>query len=107
MKPKLNDLIRRKDVLAVLEEVFDQYRMSWGEQHGGFAAAVPTAIKNIPTAYDPDKVAKEVREVADRILNYCEEIDWHIPEEERTGYEMLPDIWKLSEIVKKGGVADE
>lgn len=64
MNPKQNDLIRRKDVLAVLEEVFDQYRMSWGEQHGGFAAAVPTAIKNIPTAYEPDKIVDELYEKA-------------------------------------------
>ena len=28
----------------------------------------------------------------ERIFNYCEEIDLHIPENERTGYEMLPDV---------------
>lgn len=27
-----------------------------------------------------------------RIFNYCEEIDLHIPEDERTGYKMLPDV---------------
>ena len=27
-----------------------------------------------------------------RIFNYCEEIDLHIPENERTGYKMLPDV---------------
>ena len=27
-----------------------------------------------------------------RIFNYCEEIDLHLPENERTGYDMLPDV---------------
>lgn len=27
-----------------------------------------------------------------RISNYCEEIDLHLPEEERTGYSMLEDL---------------
>lgn len=31
-------------------------------------------------------------EAMDRIFNYCEEIDNHITEEERTGYKMLPDV---------------
>ena len=31
-------------------------------------------------------------EALSRIFNYCEEIDNNIPEEERTGYNMLDDI---------------
>lgn len=31
-------------------------------------------------------------EAVSRIFNYCEEIDNNIPEEERTGYNMLDDI---------------
>ena len=31
-------------------------------------------------------------EALDRIFNYCEEIDLHIPEEEQTGYSMNDDI---------------
>ncbi len=31
-------------------------------------------------------------EALDRIFNNCEEIDWHLPEEEREGYKMLVDI---------------
>ena len=30
-------------------------------------------------------------EALERILNYCEEIDNHLPEAERSGYKMLPD----------------
>lgn len=40
-----------------------------------------------------DNITKEqALEAMNRIFNYCEEIDWHIPEEERTGYHMLPDV---------------
>ena len=43
---------------------------------------------------------QKVSDIADRLLSYCEEIDLHIPEEERSGYDMLPDILALMSIVK-------
>ena len=42
------DLIKRSDALSILEKVFDEYSMSFGEDRGGFAEAVPKAIKAIP-----------------------------------------------------------
>lgn len=44
-----DDLIRRGDVLNALEKVFDDYRQMWDDK-GGFAKAVPDAIRNIPCA---------------------------------------------------------
>ena len=38
---------------------------------------------------------KEAIDALDRIHNYCEGIDNHIPEEERTGYKMYPDVHKI------------
>ena len=35
---------------------------------------------------------EQALEAMERIFNYCEEIDLHIPEDERTGYNMLPDV---------------
>ena len=35
---------------------------------------------------------KQALEAMERIFNYCEEIDLHLPEDERTGYDMLPDV---------------
>ena len=61
-------------------------------------------IENEPTAYDLDEVIKQVEEITDRILNYCEEIDNNIPENERSGYRLLPDIFKLRDVVRRGGV---
>ena len=40
---------------------------------------------------------EEAIKTVDRIFNYCEEIDWHLPEEEQTGYEMSPDINAVAE----------
>lgn len=39
---------------------------------------------------------KQAIEALGRIHNYCEEIDYHCPEEERTGYKMLPDVLLIS-----------
>lgn len=39
----------------------------------------------------------EAIETLKRIYNYCEEIDWHLPPEEKSGYRMYPDyiaLWK-------------
>lgn len=62
MKTKPNDLIKREDVMAALGEVFDEYGISWGMPCGGFASAVSNAIKNIPTAYDPNKIVERLKE---------------------------------------------
>lgn len=35
----------------------------------------------------------------DRVFNFCEEIDWHIPKEERTGYRMQDDINTVMEYI--------
>ena len=43
---------------------------------------------------------REAIDALDRIFNYCEEIDHHIPEEERTGYKMYPDVQKISTFLR-------
>lgn len=42
-----------------------------------------------------EKERAEAIDALGRIHNYCEEIDHHIPEEERTGYKMYPDVKKI------------
>lgn len=44
-----------------------------------------------------DDIISGALEALERILNYCEEIDLHLPEAERSGYRMLPDY----EVVRK------
>lgn len=42
---------------------------------------------------------EEALKALDDIFNYCEEIDNNLPENERSGYEMLPDIQKIREYI--------
>ena len=62
------------------------------------------SIENAPIVYDLNEVIKQVQEITDRILNYCEEIDNNIPEEERSGYKLLPDIFKIMDVLRRGGM---
>ena len=43
---------------------------------------------------------KGILKKIDDIFNYCEEIDNHLPKEEQTGYEMLPDIFYIRKEVR-------
>ena len=48
-----------------------------------------------------NKTQKEAIDALDRMLNYCEEIDYHIEPEERTGYKMFPDYQIVSDVLHK------
>ena len=43
----------------------------------------------------------------ERIFNYCEEIDLHLPENERTGYHMLPDVQLVERYILSVGIGDD
>lgn len=43
---------------------------------------------------------EEAIKTVDRIFNYCEEIDSHLPENEQTGYDMYPDIRAVIEYIR-------
>ena len=45
-----DDIISRKEALQVLEDVFAEYRMSWGRELGGFGAAAQEVIEELPIA---------------------------------------------------------
>lgn len=51
----LGDLIKRSDVLAALEKVFNSNRMSYGSDKAGFAKEVPDAIEAIPAVCKMDE----------------------------------------------------
>lgn len=53
----------------------------------------------IPTQFTYDITKEQALEAMDRIFNYCEEIDWHIPEEEQTGYKMFPDVQLVKQYI--------
>ncbi len=41
----------------------------------------------------------EALKAVDDLFNYCEEIDNSLPENEKSGYEMLPDIHKIRKYI--------
>ena len=43
---------------------------------------------------------EEAIKTVDRIFNYCEEIDCHLPEDEQTGYNMYSDINAVKEYIR-------
>ena len=61
MNKMSDDLISREEALQVLEDVFGEYRMSWGREHGGFGAAAQEVIEELPTAFDKEKVIEELK----------------------------------------------
>lgn len=46
-----------------------------------------------------DITKEQALEAMERIFNYCEEIDLHIPEDERTGYNMIPDVQLVEQYI--------
>lgn len=52
------DLIKRSDVLSVLEKVFEKYNVNFGGNSLGFGSAVPDSIKSIPSVDIPQKPVK-------------------------------------------------
>ena len=42
---------------------------------------------------------EEALEALERLFNYCEEIDCHLPKEERTGYVMYGDYKELKKYI--------
>lgn len=80
-----DDLISRKEALQVLEDVFGEYRMSWGREYGGFGAAAQEVIEELPTAFDKEKVINEI----------C-----NVPH----GYYNTETENEIIEIIEKGGI---
>ena len=97
----MNDLISKSEVLELLYKIFDKYYMSTDKNPSiiskSFGIDVFKEIKKMPTAYDIDKVVKELYEKRTEILlsndykckiiNYC-----------------LDNFDKAIEIVKQGGI---
>lgn len=97
-----NDLISRSALIEVLTKYkFGAIQRDVEREY--IKEVMLMFVKEQPVAYDAKKVEAEVLEITERIFNYCEEIDLNIPEEERSGYNMLPDIRRLRECVRNGG----
>lgn len=93
----MSDLIRKSDVLDLLYGIFDKYKMSTDKNTSigkSFGTDVFEEIRNMPTAYDVDKVVEELEKNEQHCLDMS---DWQ-------GQSAICDA---IEIVKQGGGVDE
>ncbi len=110
---KMNDLIKRSDVLETLESVFKKYNIAYGQEYGGFAEAVPESIRNIPTACNMDKVEEQLEEEyanSVRMLNEHRGTGFEFAEQVRCGsYKKALEIVKAEMKIQmdKKGVQNE
>ena len=102
----MSDLISKSEVLELLYKIFDKYYMSTDKNPSiisksfgteSFGIDVFKEIKEMPTAYDVDKVVEELYEERTEILlsnDYeCEIINY-----------CIDNFDKAIEIVKQGGI---
>lgn len=103
-----DDLISREEALQVLEDVFGEYRMSWGREHGGFGAAAQEVIEELPTAFDKEKVIEELVELRQKEYSDSDEdfesIDGEEIYDEGRSQGRFEAYHRAIEIVEKGGI---
>ena len=102
----MSDLISRSDVLELLYKIFDKYRMSTDKNTSigkSFGTDVFEEIKNMPTAYDIDKVVEELEKNGSRYTKK------YVTPYGNNGYRDVKaiSVHKAIEIVKQGGVSDD
>ena len=93
----MSDFVRKSDVLHLLYEIFNKYRMSTDKTNSicnSFGNEVFEEIRNMPTAYSVDKVVEEL----DR-ASYAIMLDGALV----ASKEVVIDMNRAIEIVKAGG----
>ena len=101
----MSDLISRSEVLELLYGIFDKYHMETDKNTSigkSFGTDVFEEIRNMPTAYDIDKVVEELEENASRYTKK------YVTPYGNNGYKDVKaiSIHKAIEIVKQGGVIE-
>lgn len=59
----VSDLVKRDEVEKVIADVFEKYKVAYGTVLGGFGKSMKDKVKEIPIAYDVEKVLQKLREV--------------------------------------------
>ena len=91
----MSDLIRKSDVLDLLYRIFDKYKMSTDKNTSigkSFGTDVFEEIRNMPTAYDIDKIVEELDKAS----------DYYECEEQGREHVQMVDLTDAIEIVKQG-----
>lgn len=92
----MSDLIRKSDVLDLLYKIFNKYNISTDKitELPCFGTDVFKEIRNMPTAYDIDKVVEELKKESYAIM-----LDGALV----ASKEVVIDAERAIEIVKAGG----
>ena len=108
----MSDLISRSEVLELLYKIFDKYYMSTDKNPSiisksfgteSFGIDVFKEIKKMPTAYDIDKVVKELNKLDIKAIKRYK--GGTFGDYEGTDYYIKKS--EAIEIVKQGGVSEE
>lgn len=110
----MSDLISRSEVIDLLYKTFDEYRIATDKTStlGGFGSEVFKRIREMPTAYDIDKVVGELEERTD-FLKDCTKYGNKNAKQQAESYstmmmyEVADLVDDLIEIVKQCGVGKE
>ena len=114
----MSDLIRKSDVLHLLYEIFNKYRMSKDITNpiitnsicNSFVNEVFEEIKNMPTAYSVDKVVEKLEELRKKDVCdylYCDVCAYTDKCSGVTDQSNNLKWDKAIEIVKQGGVGKD
>lgn len=101
----MSDFVRKSDVLDLLYGIFNKYRMSTDKTHSicnSFGNEVFEEIKNMPTAYDVDKVVEELNELDVKAITRYKNGNFG----DFDGVEYYIKKREAIEIVKQGGVKE-
>lgn len=94
-----NDLISRKKAIFFVRSVFDRFGINAG--HKSRADYLIKTLKNMPTAYDVDKIVERLKELKTYKLNMEDAMSEIMHRGGLGTYVCLEDV---VEIVKSGGI---
>ena len=86
-----DDLIRRQDAIDVINRYsyYDDFEILLIEHENAVRG-----LLNLPSVdgkLDSPDAKQKALAALNNIFNYCDEIDWNLPDNEKTGYDMFPD----------------
>lgn len=103
------DLVSKHDIWRIIKDhaYWVQYN---GTSHelGMTLTGINQALNECPVhTGSADNNAQEAIDALDRIWNYCEEIDYSLPDNEKTGYKMLPDVTIIRNYLRSSITGEE
>lgn len=94
-----DDLIRRQDAIDVINRYsyYDDFEILLIEHENAVRGLLN--LSSVDGKLDSPDAKQKALAALDNIFNYCEEIDCHLPDNEKTGYEMLSDYFIIRKYI--------